>query len=129
MEGLVVWKLVQRAPLGITQTSAALLVLQSITCSRTTIEPASRWARGAMFWADNEASVATAPSGIMKKRKDGFSMFALLFGVGVALLTIDIGREFFRVMSSIVSFVSSPVIFGLEINPDFRPRPPFKYLK
>jgi uncharacterized membrane protein YeiB len=30
--------------------------------------------------------VQTAPSGMMKKRKDGFSMFALLFGVGVALL-------------------------------------------
>jgi hypothetical protein len=38
-------------------------------------------------------------------------MFALLFGVGVALLTITIGAEFFRVMSPIVSFVSSAVIF------------------
>jgi hypothetical protein len=46
----------------------------------------------------------------MKKRKDGFSIFALLFGVGVALLTVGIGGEFFRVMSWIVSFVSSPVI-------------------
>jgi hypothetical protein len=38
-------------------------------------------------------------------------MFALLFGVGVALLMMGIGAEFFRVMSSIVSFVSSAVIF------------------
>jgi hypothetical protein len=37
-------------------------------------------------------------------------MFALLFGVGVALMS-DIGAEFFRVMSPIVSFVSSEVIF------------------
>jgi hypothetical protein len=57
----------------------------------------------------------------MKRRKDGFSMFALLFGVGVALLMIGIGVEFFRVMSSIVSFVSSPVIFGPETNPGFAP--------
>jgi hypothetical protein len=74
-----------------------------------------------MFWADNEARVATAPSGIMKKRKDGFSMFALLFGVGVALLMIGIGREFFRVMSSIVSFVSSPVILASKSIPVFVP--------
>src|SRR3981189_3008861 len=116
--------MVQRASFGITQTSTALLVLQSTTCSRTIIEPVSRGARGETFWADSEARVATAPSGIMKRRKDGFSMFALLFGVGVALLMIVIGREFFRLMSSIVSFVSSPVIFGVEINPRF-PLPPF----
>jgi hypothetical protein len=48
-------------------------------------------------------------------------MFALLFGVGVALLTIGIGVEFFRVMSPIVSFVSSPLIFGFEIDPVFAP--------
>jgi len=53
----------------------------------------------------------------MKRRKDGFSMFALLFGVGVALLTMGIGAEFFRVMSPIVSFVSSPLIFGFETGP------------
>jgi len=46
-------------------------------------------------------------------------MFALLFGVGVALLMMGIGGEFFRVMSSIVSFVSSPLIFGFETNPAF----------
>jgi hypothetical protein len=46
-------------------------------------------------------------------------MFALLFGVGVALLVIGIGGEFFRVMSSIVSFVSSPLIFGVETGPIF----------
>ncbi|MBR1143511.1 hypothetical protein [Bradyrhizobium sp. AUGA SZCCT0431] len=44
-------------------------------------------------------------------------MFALLFGVGVALLMMGIGAEFFRVMSWIVSFVSSPLIFGFEIHP------------
>jgi hypothetical protein len=47
-------------------------------------------------------------------------MFALLFGVGVALLVMGIGAEFFRVMSRIVSFVSSPLIFGFEMNPVFR---------
>jgi hypothetical protein len=47
-------------------------------------------------------------------------MFALLFGVGVALLMMGIGAEFFRVMSPIVSFVSSPLIFGVEIDPVFR---------
>jgi hypothetical protein len=46
-------------------------------------------------------------------------MFALLFGVGVALLMMGIGAEFFRVMSSIVSFVSSPLIFGVEAGPVF----------
>jgi len=48
-------------------------------------------------------------------------MFALLFGVGVALLAIGIGGEFFRVMSSIVSFVSSPLIFGVETGRVFAP--------
>jgi len=57
----------------------------------------------------------------MKRRKDGFSMFALLFGVGVALLTIGIGAEFFRVMSPIVSFVSSEVIFVRRNRPGFSP--------
>jgi hypothetical protein len=57
----------------------------------------------------------------MKRRKVGFSMFALLFGVGVALLMMGIGAEFFRVMSPIVSFVSSPLIFGFEIDPAFVP--------
>jgi len=93
----------------------ALLVLQSTTCSRTTIELESRWARGLTFWADSEARVQMAPSGMMKKRKDGFSIFALLFGV--VLLVMSIGGEFFRVMSSIVSFVSSPLIFGVETGP------------
>jgi hypothetical protein len=36
---------------------------------------------GRDVWADSEARVQTAPSGIMKRRKDGFSMFGLLFGV------------------------------------------------
>jgi hypothetical protein len=46
-------------------------------------------------------------------------MFALLFGVGVALLMMGIGGGFFRVMSSIVSFVSPPLIFGVETGPVF----------
>jgi hypothetical protein len=32
---------------------------------------------------------------------------------------MGIGAEFFRVMSPIVSFVSSPLIFGVEIGPVF----------
>jgi hypothetical protein len=43
-------------------------------------------------------------------------MVSLLFGVGVALLTMGIGAEFFRLMSPIVSFVSWLVIFGVEIS-------------
>jgi hypothetical protein len=46
-------------------------------------------------------------------------MFALLFGVGVALLMMGIGGEFFRVMSWIVSFVSSLLIYGIETGPVF----------
>jgi hypothetical protein len=65
-----------------------------------------------VFWADSEARVQTAPSGMMKKRKDGFSIFSLLlvFRVCSALVTIFVGAEFFRLMSSIVSFVSWAVI-------------------
>ena len=107
----------------ITQTSVGLLLLQSTTCSRTNVEPASRWARGLTFWADSEAKVATAPSGIMKRRKEGFSMFSLLSGVGVALLMIFVRRSFFRLMSWIVSFVSSPVIFSFVSNPVSAPVP------
>ena len=49
--------------------------------------PELRWARGTVFWADSEASVQIAPSGMMKKRKDGFIIFEplfciALFGVG-----------------------------------------------
>jgi hypothetical protein len=35
------------------------------------------------FWADSEAKVQIAPSGMMKKRKDGFSIFELLFFLSV----------------------------------------------
>jgi hypothetical protein len=76
-----------------------------------------------MFWLDSEASVATAPSGMMKKRKEGFSMFVLLFGDGVALMVNGMGAEFFRVMSSIVSIVSSAgllagkTIAGIALRP------------
>ena len=117
-------KLGQRALVSllkeITQTSEGFLLLQSTTCSRTNIVPVSRWARGAVFWADSEAKVQTAPSGIMKKRKEGFSMLVLPFGFGVALLIMSIAREFFRVMSWIVSIVSSEVIFSEAANPVFR---------
>jgi hypothetical protein len=34
----------------------------------------SCWARGAAFWLESEARVQIAPSGIMKKRKVGFSI-------------------------------------------------------
>jgi hypothetical protein len=47
-------------------------------------------------------------------------MFVLLFGVGVALLMMGIGAEFFRVMSWIVSIVSSEVIFTAPKLPDSR---------
>jgi hypothetical protein len=56
-------------------------------------------------------------------------MFALLFGVGVALLIKGIGAEFFRVMSPIVSFVSSGVIFVRRNRPGFRPQRQFNLLK
>jgi hypothetical protein len=46
-------------------------------------------------------------------------MFVLLFGVGVALLIIDMEREFFRMMTWIVSIVSPRAILGFEINPGF----------
>jgi hypothetical protein len=81
------------------------LLLQSTTCSRTTIDPESRWTRGAAFWAESEARVQIAPSGMMKKRKVGFGIFPHSW-LAVALVTVDIEGEFFRLMSSIVSFVS-----------------------
>jgi len=57
-------------------------------------------------------------------------MFALLFGVGVGVaLVIGIGAEFFRVMSPIVSFVSSEVIFVRRNQPVFRPQYQFNQLK
>ena len=70
-----------------TQTSVGLLVLQSTTCWCTGVKPVSRWARGAAFWAESEAKVQIAPSGMMKKRKDGFVIFLTpvwrcVFGVG-----------------------------------------------
>jgi hypothetical protein len=48
-------------------------------------------------------------------------MFVLLFGVGVALVIAGIGAEFFRVMSWIVSIVSSEVISSVVKKPVFRP--------
>jgi hypothetical protein len=108
LEELVGWKygsgrkLVQR----ITQTSLGFLLLQSTICSRTDI-PESCWARGTGFWADNEARVQIAPSGMMKKRKDGFVTFLTpLRRWCVALVIVGISSEFFRLMSLIVSFVS-----------------------
>jgi hypothetical protein len=71
-------KLFQRAGASlseeITQTSEGFLLLQSITCWRTSIEPVSCWARGAAFWLESEARVQIAPSGMIKKRKVGFSI-------------------------------------------------------
>src|SRR3954447_7530110 len=60
--------------LEITQTSEGFLLLQSITCWRTSIEPVSCWARGAALWLDREARAPIAPSGMMKKGKEGFSI-------------------------------------------------------
>jgi hypothetical protein len=51
-------------------------------------------------------------------------LFALLFGVGVALVVIGIAAEFFRVMSQIVSFVSPEVIFVRRNRPSFSPLKP-----
>src|SRR3954452_11092517 len=105
---LVVRKLGQRAVVSpsweITQTSEGFLLLQSITCWRTSIEPVSCWARGAAFWLDSEARVQIAPSGIIKKRKVGFSIAVV--PVGVSLMK-GLTAKFFRLMSSIVSLVSS----------------------
>src|ERR1700730_16370238 len=100
------------------QTSEGFLLLQSTTCWRTNIEPVSRWARGAVFWADSEAKVQIAPSGMMKKRKDGFvilshSSSALASAVSVI---VGIASEFFRVMSSIVSIVSWAVILWQNLS-------------
>ncbi|MDP3693602.1 hypothetical protein, partial [Bradyrhizobium sp.] len=56
-------------------------------------------------------------------------MFVLLFGVGVALMIAGIGEEIFRVMSWIVSIVSSEVISSVVTKPVFRPYCPFNQLK
>ena len=65
------------------------------------------WARGAAFGADSEARVQIAPSGMMKKRNDGFSIFELLFSlVRSALVSVVVTTVLFRLMSPIVSFVS-----------------------
>src|ERR1700710_1898125 len=68
------------------------------------MEPVSCWARGAAFWLESEARVQIAPSGIMKKRKVGFSIAVV--PVGVSLIK-GLTADFFRLMSSIVSLVSS----------------------
>jgi hypothetical protein len=82
----VIWRLEnldQRVlSMEITQTSEGFLLLQSTTCWRTN-EPVSCCARGAVFWAESEARVQVAPSGMMKRRKVGLSMFALLFGLSL----------------------------------------------
>jgi hypothetical protein len=107
---LEVGGLVQRALVSlskeITQTSEGFLLLQSTTCWRTN-DPESRWVRGVVFWADSEAKVQIAPSGMMKKRKDGFSIFVTpLLLLCSALVIVGLTGDFFGVMSSIVSFVS-----------------------
>jgi len=55
-------------------------------------------------------------------------MFVLLFGVGVALM-MGIATEFFRVISRIVSIVSSGVIFAVLTGTDFRPWKAINLLK
>jgi len=101
LEDRLVRKLGRLEKLGqrITQTSLGFWFVQSTTCWRTNIEPESRWARGAAFWADSEARVQIAPSGMMKKRKDGFSMFSLLSGLCSALVIVGVAAEVFAVMS------------------------------
>jgi len=59
--------------IGITQTSAGRVWLQSTTCPRTGIAPEPRDC-GAVFWAESEASVQIAPSGMMKLRKLGLNI-------------------------------------------------------
>jgi hypothetical protein len=84
----------------IRQTSLGLLLLQSTTCSCTGIEPWSRWPRGAAFWADREAKVQIAPSGIMKKRKDGLVIsLTPLSALVLDLASMGLTGQFFRVMS------------------------------
>ncbi|MDO8397049.1 MAG: hypothetical protein Q7T45_04455 [Bradyrhizobium sp.] len=56
-------------------------------------------------------------------------MFVLLFGVGVALVMMGIGAEFFRVMSWIVSIVSSEVISFAAKTSVFHPWRPVNQLK
>jgi hypothetical protein len=91
----------------ITQTSLRLLLLQSTTCSCTSIEPRSRCARGAVFWVDREARVQIAPSGMMKKRKGGLVIsLTPLSASRFDSVIIGLKSQFFRMMSSIVSFVS-----------------------
>jgi hypothetical protein len=105
-----------------TQISLGLLLLQSTTCSCTGIEPRSRWARGVVFWADSEARVQIAPSGMMKKRKDGLvisltPLSALVFDLAMMGLT----GQFFRMMSSIVSFVSWVALSGADLAAKAQP--------
>jgi hypothetical protein len=127
LEDWLALKLVQRRYL-MTQTSETFRMLQSTTCSRTGLEPVSRSARGAMFWLDSEASVATAPSGMMKKRKEGFNIFVLLFGVGVALMVNDRGRVFpGNVVDCFNCFVAGFV--GLRKRLPELPCAPFKPLE
>jgi hypothetical protein len=100
----------------ITQTSLGLLLLQSTTCSCTGIEPWSRWARGAVFWVDREARVQIAPSGMMKKRKDSLVISLTPLSASVfALVTMGLTGQFFRMMSSIVSFVSRVAPSGARL--------------
>jgi hypothetical protein len=85
------------------------LLLQSTTCWRTCIGLEPRWACGAVFWADNEAKVQIAPSGMIRKRNDGFSIGLTPLHLCSALVIVDVTAEFFRVMSSFVSIASQAV--------------------
>jgi hypothetical protein len=56
-------------------------------------------------------------------------MLVLLSGVGVTLVIVGIASEFFRVMSWIVSIVSSGVIFSAVTKPGFHPQDHLNLLK
>jgi hypothetical protein len=53
-----------------------------------------------VFWADSEAKVQIAPSGMMKKRRVGFSIVRALHRLWCsALVILGLACDSFRVMS------------------------------
>jgi hypothetical protein len=70
------------------------------------MEPVSCWARGAAFWLESEARVQIAPSGIMKKRKVGFSIAVVPVW---RLVNERFNRRFFPVdvVNCFIGFVAS----------------------
>jgi hypothetical protein len=57
-----------------------------------------------VFWADSEAKVQIAPSGMIEEAEGRLCHFS---HSSPALVIVVVTSEFFRAMSSIVSFVSS----------------------